>query len=116
MDEVPILVVAAAAARGVSVFRDVGELRLKESDRFSGSIALASSLGCLAWGEGDDIFVEGIGGASAFSAFTLSASLDHRMVMSAAIAMTAGNGGSIEGAATVASSYPRFFDDLAFVT
>ncbi len=116
VDEVPILVVAASAARGVSVFRDVGELRLKESDRFSGSLALANALGCLAWGEGDDLFVEGLGDASKFAVFTQPASLDHRMVMAAAVAMTAGNGGTVDGAATVASSYPRFFDDLAFVT
>ncbi|HVB69947.1 MAG TPA: 3-phosphoshikimate 1-carboxyvinyltransferase [Acidimicrobiales bacterium] len=116
VDEVPILVVAAAAAHGVSVFHDVGELRLKESDRFGGSLALASALGCLAWGEGDDLYIEGLADASKFASFTQPASLDHRMVMAATVAMTAGRGGTIEGAATVASSYPRFFDDLAFVT
>ncbi|MDE3065379.1 MAG: 3-phosphoshikimate 1-carboxyvinyltransferase, partial [Acidobacteriota bacterium] len=50
VDEVPVLVVAAAAARGVTAFRDVGELRVKESDCFAESIRLASALGCRAWG------------------------------------------------------------------
>ena len=52
----------------VSSFRDVGELRVKESDRFEGSLALATKLGCRAWSEGDDLFVEGLGSASAVRA------------------------------------------------
>lgn len=112
VDEVPVLVVAAAAAEGVSRFRDVGELRVKESDRFEGSLTLATRLGCRAWAEGDDLFVEGLGSATRFSAFELEAALDHRMVMASAIAGCAGAGCSIGAADTVASSYPRFFDDL----
>jgi 3-phosphoshikimate 1-carboxyvinyltransferase len=113
VDEVPALVVAAAAASGVSEFRDVGELRVKESDRFEASRALAEALGARAWGEGDDLYVEGLGTARAFARFSLAASLDHRMVMSAAVAAAAGRGGEIEGAETVATSYPAFFEDLA---
>ena len=112
VDEVPVLVVAAAAAEGVSSFRGVGELRVKESDRFEGSLALATKLGCRAWSEGDDLFVEGLGSASRFSTFELDAALDHRMVMASAVAGCAGAGWSIGTADTVASSYPRFFDDL----
>ncbi|MDE3081872.1 MAG: 3-phosphoshikimate 1-carboxyvinyltransferase [Acidobacteriota bacterium] len=113
VDEVPALTVAAAAATGVSVFRDVGELRVKESDRFSGSMALAAALGCETWSEGDDFFVRGRASATAFDSFTLDVELDHRMVMAAAIAAGAGRGGVIGGADSVASSYPAFFDDLA---
>ncbi|MFI5035782.1 MAG: 3-phosphoshikimate 1-carboxyvinyltransferase, partial [Acidimicrobiales bacterium] len=98
VDEVPALTVAAAAARGVTVFRGVGELRLKESDRFAGSLALARCLGCTAWSEGDDLFVEGLDGAPAFARFSFHAGLDHRMAMAAAVAMTAGAGGVVEGA------------------
>ena len=57
VDEVPVLVVAAAAAQGVSAFRSMGELRLKESDRFEGSMNLASLLGCRVWSEDDDFIV-----------------------------------------------------------
>jgi 3-phosphoshikimate 1-carboxyvinyltransferase len=112
VDEVPVLVVAAAAADGVSRFRDVGELRVKESDRFEGSLSLASKLGCRAWSEGDDLFVEGLGGAERFVNFHVDAGLDHRMVMASAVAGCAGAGCSIAAAETVASSYPNFFDDL----
>jgi 3-phosphoshikimate 1-carboxyvinyltransferase len=112
VDEVPVLVVAAAAAEGLSSFRDVGELRVKESDRFEASLALAVKLGCRAWSEGDDIFIEGLGSASHFAPFDIDAGLDHRMVMASAVAGCAGDGCSIGGADTVASSYPNFFDDL----
>ncbi|HUZ42222.1 MAG TPA: 3-phosphoshikimate 1-carboxyvinyltransferase [Acidimicrobiales bacterium] len=112
VDEVPVLVVAASAARGVSRFHDVGELRVKESDRFEASLALARKLGCRAWSEGDDLFVEGLGSATRFAEFEIDAALDHRMVMTSAIAGCAGSGCSIGNAQTVASSYPDFFDDL----
>jgi 3-phosphoshikimate 1-carboxyvinyltransferase len=112
VDEVPVLTVAAAAAKGVSAFRGMGELRLKESDRFEGSMSLARSLGCRVWSEGDDFFVEGLGSSSAFVGFEIDAALDHRLVMSAAVAGAAGRGCTIVGAETVASSYPQFFHDL----
>ena len=112
VDEVPVLTVAACAATGVSVFRDMGELRLKESDRFAGSIDLARRIGCSAWSEGDDFFVEGLGSATRFSDFEIDAGLDHRIVMSSAVAGIAGRGCDIGGAETVNSSYPKFFDDV----
>ena len=113
VDEVPVLAVAAAAASGVSTFRDMAELRLKESDRFLGSMELARSLGCRVWDEGDDFFVEGLGSATAFQPFDIDAGLDHRMVMASAVAGCAGNGCMIGGTDTVSSSYPEFFHDLA---
>ena len=113
VDEVPALTVAAAAATGVSAFRGVGELRIKESDRFAGSMALAASLGCEVWSDGDDFFVRGCGSATAFDTFTLDVELDHRMVMAAAVAASAGSGGVVSGADSVSSSYPAFFNDLA---
>lgn len=113
VDEVPVLAVAAAAASGVSAFRGMGELRLKESDRFTGSIDLAKRLGCHVWSDGDDFFIEGLTSAQRFAHFEVDGDLDHRMVMSSAVAGTAGHGCVINGAATVSSSYPTFFDELA---
>ena len=79
-------------------FAPWGSLRLKESDRFAGSLSLAQRLGCRAWSQGDDFFVEGVGAAEKFLDFTISASLDHRMVMASAVAGVAGQGCTIEGA------------------
>jgi 3-phosphoshikimate 1-carboxyvinyltransferase len=115
VDEVPVLTVAACAATGVSAFRSMNELRHKESDRFAGSLALATLLGCRAWEEGDDFFVEGLGSADRFNDFTISTELDHRMVMASAVAGCAGHGATIEGASSVSSSYPHFFRDLTLL-
>ena len=116
VDEVPVLTVAAAAAVGITRFRNMGELRVKESDRFAGSMLLAELLGCHVWCDDDDFFVEGLDSARAFSNFSIDARLDHRIVMASAIAAVAGRGGTIAGSETVASSYPSFFDDLASLT
>lgn len=113
VDEVPALTVAAAAAHGVTAFRGMGELRVKESDRFAGSIALAHALGCLTWSEGDDFFVRGLGDAAHFADLRIAVELDHRMVMAAGVASVAGHGGTILGATSVSSSYPSFFEHLA---
>ena len=113
VDEVPALSVAAAAATGVTSFISMGELRVKESDRFAGSMALAAALGCRVWAEGDDFFIEGLAAASAFRPFDQSATLDHRMVMAAAVAGAAGAGCTIDGSDTVATSYPSFFEHLS---
>ncbi len=112
VDEVPVLVVAAAAATGTTAFRNVGELRHKESDRFAGSMNLAAQLGCQVWSDGDDFFVEGVASAARFRDFTLSASLDHRMVMASAVAGLAGVGANLVTVDTVATSYPHFFRDV----
>jgi 3-phosphoshikimate 1-carboxyvinyltransferase len=113
LDEIPVLAVAAAAATGTTRFRDAGELRVKESDRFEGTMALVRELGAAAHAEGDDLVVEGLGSAHRFAPLTLRGELDHRMVMAAAVAGAAGAGATLSGTETVATSYPGFFDDLA---
>ena len=112
LDEVPILAVAAAAAEGPTRFEDVAELRIKESDRFAGTIALINALGASATAEGDDIVVVGLGTPSRFATPTIDAGEDHRMAMSTAIAGTVGAGAAITGFDTVDSSFPGFLDVL----
>ena len=112
VDEVPILAVAAAAAEGVTRFVDVGELRIKESDRFATSIALAQGLGARAWGEGDDLLVEGLGSAEKFSHLTIDAHGDHRVAMAGAIGGFVGSGATISGFEAVATSFPGFLQQL----
>ncbi len=115
LDEVPILAVAAAAALGRTTFRDVGELRVKESDRLAGTAALVRAFGGEAVVEGDDLVVDGTGGPLRPGRF--DAGLDHRMAMAAAIAGAACPGfagpTTITGWDSVATSYPGFDDDLA---
>ena len=59
LDEVPILAVAAMVADGTTRFRDVGELRVKESDRLEGTAGLVRAFGGKASVDGDDLVVVG---------------------------------------------------------
>ena len=118
LDEVPILAVAAAGAEGRTSFRGVGELRVKESDRLAGTVALVEAFGGTARAEGDDLVVEGTGGP--LQPATFDAHGDHRLALAAAIAGAAcpGPGAltTVVGWESVATSYPGFADDLARLT
>jgi 3-phosphoshikimate 1-carboxyvinyltransferase len=113
LDEVPILAVAAAGASGTTSFRDVGELRVKESDRLAATARLVRSIGAAASIEGDDLVVTGLGSPARFERFEFDAEGDHRMAMAASIAAAVGAGAVIGGFAGVATSYPGFLADLA---
>jgi 3-phosphoshikimate 1-carboxyvinyltransferase len=118
LDEVPILAVAAAAAVGVTRFRDMGELRVKESDRLAGTADLARAFGAGATVEGDDLVIEGTGAPLRPAA--VDARGDHRMAMAAAVAGSAcppsAGETTIAGWGVVATSYPGFADTLAQLT
>ncbi len=112
LDEVPILAVAALMADGPTRFVDVGELRVKESDRLEGTAALVRAFGGSAQVEGDDLVV---GGGAIPTPGRVDARGDHRMAMAAAVAAAACAPGSrsvVEGWESVATSYPGFADTL----
>lgn len=110
IDEVPILAVLASRASGETVFREVGELRVKESNRLELVAANLRAVGARAEARGNDLFVQG--GARA-PAGRVETARDHRLAMAFAVL------GTLPGArvrlserASVAVSYPAFFDDL----
>ncbi len=110
LDEVPALAVAAAAAEGVTRFVDVGELRVKESDRLATVSAAIGAVGGFAEVDGDALVVEG----GVLRGGSVDSHGDHRIAMAAAVAGLASAGGSvtIEVWECVATSYPGFDDDL----
>jgi len=112
LDEVPVLAVAAACASGDTVFRAVGELRVKESDRLAGAVELVRVFGARAEVDGDDLVVHG---TSRLVPGAVDSRGDHRMAMAAAVAgMAAGEEPTrIAGWDAVATSYPGFATDLA---
>src|SRR6059036_3085594 len=59
VDEVPVLAVLASRARGATVFREVGELRVKESNRLELVAANLRAVGARAEARGNDLHVEG---------------------------------------------------------
>jgi 3-phosphoshikimate 1-carboxyvinyltransferase len=110
IDEIPLLAVLASRARGETVFRDVGELRLKESDRLELVAANLRNVGVAAEVRGNDLFVLGTDRPPHGPVETAR---DHRLVMAFAVL------GTLPGAAvrlserrSVAISYPGFFRTL----
>lgn len=113
LDEVPVLAVAAAMADGTTTFSDVGELKVKESDRLTGIVAMLDAFGASAETRGDDLVVHGAGRLRPGRVDSLG---DHRIAMSAAVAGSAASGRGateIDGWSCVATSYPGFAGELA---
>jgi len=110
LDEVPALAVAAGAAEGTTRFVDVGELRVKESDRLATVSASVRAVGGSAEVDGDALVIAG----SAIQGGTVDSHGDHRIAMAAAVAGLASAGApvTIDGWEAVATSYPRFEQDL----
>jgi len=110
IDEIPVLCLAAAVARGKSVIRGAGELRHKESDRIAGIVAGLRALGARIEIDRDDIHIEG--GDRLRGAPTDSLD-DHRLAMTFAVAgLVASGETTIARPGSAAVSYPGFFDDL----
>jgi 3-phosphoshikimate 1-carboxyvinyltransferase len=106
IDELPILAVAAALARGTTEIRDAHELRVKETDRIA---AVASNLRLMGVevNEFDD-GMEIVGGAKLQGA-TLPSYGDHRIAMAFAVAGLFAEGTTtIEDTECIATSYPNF--------
>jgi 3-phosphoshikimate 1-carboxyvinyltransferase len=78
VDEIPVLAVLAARARGTTVLRGLGELRVKESDRVSAIAAGLRAVGVRAEERGDDLEIEG---TDAPLAGRVDTRLDHRIAM-----------------------------------
>lgn len=111
LDELPVLAVAAAFAEGETIIADAEELRVKESDRIARVVAGLRALHVEVEERPDGMVIQG--GAPRGVA-RIDARGDHRIAMAFAVAAAAAPGGvSIEGAESIATSYPSFLDDLA---
>lgn len=114
IDELPLVAVAAAVARGVTVVRDAAELRVKESDRIATICHNLKLNGVVAEEAADGFRVTG--GAVRGGAVVESYG-DHRIAMAMAVlALCAEQLIEIRDVACVATSYPTFWQDLARLT
>ncbi len=110
IDEIPVLCLAGAMARGTTTIRGAGELRVKESDRLAGIVAGLTALGARVEVDGDDLTIEGRG---ALRGAALDSLDDHRLAMTFAIAGLVATGETaVRRPASAAISYPAFFSDL----
>jgi len=110
VDEVPILAVLASRAEGETVFREVGELRVKESNRLELIAANLRALGVEAEARGNDLHVCG---TTRPPRGRVDTARDHRLAMAFAVLGTVpGADVRLSERASVSISYPRFFADL----
>ena len=113
VDEVPVLVVAAACADGETIFEGVGELRFKESDRLATVESELGRMGAEVKVEGDRLVVRGRSGRR-LRGTAVNAHHAHRIAMSCAVAGLMADGPTdISGWNAVAPSYPTFAEHLA---
>jgi 3-phosphoshikimate 1-carboxyvinyltransferase len=115
VDELPLVALAAGLARGETVIRGAGELRLKETDRLENVKDVLKPLGIRIAVDGDTLRIKGVparpkGGGVAHS------DGDHRMAILAAVAGLVSRAGvRVEGAEAAAISFPGFFELLESV-
>jgi 3-phosphoshikimate 1-carboxyvinyltransferase len=111
VDELPILALAAARARGISRFEGLAELRHKESDRVAAIARLLGGLGVPVVVDGDTLSITGVDG---FSAPPVAEAVDHRLALTAAVARHVGGFGAFPVDRCAEISWPGF--DAAFAT
>ncbi len=111
IDEVPIVALLMACARGRSEIRDASELRVKESDRLSAIAASLGALGARIQELPDGLVIEG---PTRWKGGTVDTRGDHRIAMTCAVAALMADGPvTIHHTACTETSYPGFWDTLA---
>lgn len=106
IDEIPMLAALASRAAGTTVFRQVGELRVKESDRLGLIAANLRAVGARAEVVGDDLLVDG---GSAVPRGRVRTAGDHRLAMAFAVLGTLpGARVAVDDVACAAVSFPGF--------
>jgi 3-phosphoshikimate 1-carboxyvinyltransferase len=107
-DLVPTLAVTAAFAQGRTMIQNIGQLRLKESDRIHALAVELGKMGIRAREGEDGLEIEGGKPLGA----EIETYNDHRMAMSFAVAGLAVPGVKIKGERCVNKSFPGFWDEL----
>jgi len=109
-DLVPVLTVLCTQANGISTLRNIGRLRIKESDRISAIYRELIKMGA-------DINVSSdmmeIKGGAKLNCSVLESHNDHRIAMALIVAALAAKGNStMRGVECISKSYPSFLEDM----
>lgn len=108
IDELPVIAVAAARAKGPTTIRDAAELRVKESDRIKATADLLRSFGAEVEEHPDGMMLKG---GESLSGGQGEAAKDHRIAMAALVAGHIAEGTTVvEGADWADISFPGFLD------
>lgn len=117
VDEIPVLSLVAAFSQGVTVFREVDELRVKETDRLDAIVEGLDLLGVDAWIDGNDLFIEGQPQLRVPSGLVFDSKHDHRLAMTWALVGLVGSVPiQVANFDSVKISYPEFLDDIERLT
>jgi len=114
VDELPILMVAACFAQGLTVIKGVNELRVKETDRINSMVFNLRKMGAGIWvkksGLVENIVIQGQG---RLYGSELKSFGDHRTAMSMVVAALAAEGASrLDDISCVSKSFPGFLKTL----
>ncbi len=115
IDELPILMVAAACAKGTSVFHGAGELRVKETDRIKSMRENLSKMGVkISVSSSNSIKIKGI---KELAGAKVKSFGDHRTAMSMIVAGLCAKGKTeIDDVGCIAKSFPEFIKILDTLT
>jgi 3-phosphoshikimate 1-carboxyvinyltransferase len=111
VDELPLVALLAAYAHGKTIVRGAVELRVKESDRVEAVTDLLNATGAHVKSREDGWEITGV--PTRLKGGHVDARGDHRIAMlGAVVGLASREGVEIEGAETVAISFPGFYDVL----
>lgn len=118
IDEIPVLTVAASLAKGISVFEDVGELRVKETDRIRSISENLIKMGACIKTSGargkENIIIKGVKHLKGAKVRSFG---DHRTAMSMIVAGVAAVGRTeIDDVSCINKSSPDFLKILHTLT
>lgn len=110
IDEIPVIALLAAFAKGETIIRDAQELRVKESDRIALTVDHLVKMGADAQGTEDGMIIHG---GKPLHGATIHCAYDHRIAMTFSIAGINAEGETvIADAECVDVSYPTFYEQL----
>jgi len=108
IDEFPILAVAATQARGTTVVRAAGELRVKETDRIEAIVTGLRALGARIDSHPDGFIIEG---PTRLHGATVDSHGDHRLAMALTVAGLVAEGEVVvEDVECIDDSFPGFVE------
>lgn len=106
IDELMVLAVAATQAKGRTVVRDAGELRVKETDRIASTVTELRKMGAKIEPTSDGFIIDG---PTELQSAPVESQGDHRLAMAMTVAGSIAKGQTtVYGSEVMADSFPGF--------
>jgi 3-phosphoshikimate 1-carboxyvinyltransferase len=110
IDEIPVIAVAAATAKGTTIFRDLKSFRIKEQNRIKALVVELSKMGANIHETDDGMIIEG---GRSLKGTVMESHNDHTIAMSMAIAGLIADGETmLRKAQVIDIIFPEFFEVL----